>query len=110
MNIRSLKLYHYPATRSARVKWLLHELIGDDFEIQRLDLYDGAQYEPEYLKINPNHNVFWGTGYGMCRHPVFQRYVGTLSQRPAFLKAFSDVADFSPVVPEDKKLAIRFTG
>lgn len=233
MNIRSLKLYHYPATRSARVKWLLHELLGDEFEVQRLELYDGAQYEPEYLEINPNHNVplleiawddgsvqrmiesaamvafladaypgkklapapmasperadylqvlhfastwmdmmlwqvrihehvlptsekddrtvvryrrkfveeaepqilarlerstyacgeeftaadcvvghnvFWGRGYGMCRHPVFQRYLGTLSQRPAFLKAFSDMADFSPAVPEEKKLARRFTG
>ncbi len=233
MQIRHLKLYHYPATRSARVKWLLHELLDDAFEVQKLELYDGAQYAPEYVRINPNHNVpllevtwedgstqhmiesaamvtfladafpakklapvpgatperadylqvlhfastwmdmmlwqvrihehvlpasekddrtiaryrrkfveeaepqilarlerftyvggenftaadcivghnvFWGTGYGMCRHPIFQRYLGTLSQRPAFQKAFSDMADFSPEVPEEKRLASRFTG
>ena len=28
MNISRLKLYHFPATRSARVKWLLHELLN----------------------------------------------------------------------------------
>lgn len=50
------KLYHYPATRSARVRWVLHETVGD-FEIERLDLYRGAQYAPGYLALNPNHNV-----------------------------------------------------
>jgi glutathione S-transferase len=55
--IRSVKLYHYPATRSARVKWVLHETVGDAFTLELLDLYAGAQYEPDYLEKNPNHNV-----------------------------------------------------
>lgn len=54
---RSLKLYHYPATRSARAKWALHETVGDAFETVPLDLYAGAQYAPDYLAKNPNHNV-----------------------------------------------------
>lgn len=57
MNAVRFKLYHYPATRSARVKWLLHELLDDDFDVEIVPLYEGAQYEPDYLQINPNHNV-----------------------------------------------------
>jgi glutathione S-transferase len=57
MNLTRLKLYHFPATRSARVKWLLHELLEDDFDVEVVPLYDGAQYSPEYLQTNPNHNV-----------------------------------------------------
>ena len=57
MSISRLKLYHYPLTRSARVKWILHELLGDDFDVEIVDLYGGAQYQPEYLGLNPNHGV-----------------------------------------------------
>ena len=57
MNFTRLKLYHFPATRSARVKWLLHELLGDDFDVEVVPLYDCAQHSPEYLEKNPNHNV-----------------------------------------------------
>jgi glutathione S-transferase len=57
MRIERLKLYHYPATRSARVKWLLHEVVGDAFEVERVDLYGGAQYGEAYLALNPNHAV-----------------------------------------------------
>ena len=39
-NIRKLKLYHDPAVRSSRVKWLLHELVGDDLESEVVSLYD----------------------------------------------------------------------
>jgi len=51
------KLYHFPATRSARVKWMLHEVLGDDFEVEVVQLYEGAQYAPEYVAKNPNHSV-----------------------------------------------------
>jgi glutathione S-transferase len=57
MNFTRLKLYHFPATRSVRVKWLLHELLDDDFDVEVVPLYDCAQYRPEYLEKNPNHNV-----------------------------------------------------
>lgn len=233
MHIRHLKLYHFPATRSARVKWMLHELLDDDFEVQPLNLYGGDQYAAAYMAINPNHNVplleitwedgrvqrmiesaamvafladaypqkklapppgssperadylqmltfastwmdmmlwqvrihehvlppsekddrtiaryrrkfeeeaqpqiverlerstyvcgeeftaadcvvghnvFWATAYGMCRHAVFQRYLGTLSQRPAFQKAFSDMAGFTLAPPEQRGIGTKFTG
>ena len=57
MRISDIELYHYPATRSARVKWLLHELVGDAFKVNRIDLYSQEAYSPDYLRLNPNHNV-----------------------------------------------------
>lgn len=53
----SFKLYHYPATRSARVKWMLHEVLDEDFEVEVVPLYEGEQYGEAYLEKNPNHNV-----------------------------------------------------
>jgi glutathione S-transferase len=57
MRIQHLKLYHYPAARSARTKWMLHEVVGDAFEVEQVDLYDAVQYSAEFLRVNPNHNV-----------------------------------------------------
>lgn len=57
MQTPRFKLYHFPATRSARVKWMLHEVVGDDFEVEPVDLYEGEQHAAEYLKKNPNHCV-----------------------------------------------------
>jgi len=57
VNIKRFKLYHFPATRSVRVKWLLHELLEDDFDVETVPLYEGVQYSPEFLALNPNHNV-----------------------------------------------------
>ena len=57
MNYQHIKLYHYPLTRSARVKWLLHECVGNDFEIEKVSLYEGVQYQPSFLQKNPNHGV-----------------------------------------------------
>lgn len=57
MQIRTLKLYHHPATRSARVKWILHEVVGDAFAVEKVALYDGVQYGTDFLTLNPNHCV-----------------------------------------------------
>jgi glutathione S-transferase len=51
------KLYHDAVLRSVRVKWLLHELVGDDFEVEYVDTYRGEQYSARFLAINPNHAV-----------------------------------------------------
>ncbi len=226
MNFKRLKLYHFPATRSARVKWLLHELLDDDFDVEVVPLYDCAQHSPEYLEKNPNHNVpsleitlengerrimlesgamvalladlfperglapacgvfsvervdylqmlhfattsmdtvlwqirihthllgsdgdekmivryrnkftqevepqlkarlgehpyicgtrfsavdcvmgpnvNWALAYGLCQDPVFSQYIDRLSERPAYVKAYSDRSDFSLALPEDKR-------
>ena len=57
MQIEHLKLYHYPASRSARTKWMLHEVVGDAFEVERVDLYGAVQYSAEFLRVNTNHAV-----------------------------------------------------
>ena len=57
MDYDKLVLHHCPATRSVRARWMLLETVGSDFEIRRVDLYGGAQYEPDFLVLNPNHNV-----------------------------------------------------
>lgn len=57
MQISSLKLFHHPLSRSARVKFLLHELLGDDFEIHQMDMRKGDGMTPEFLAKNPNHAV-----------------------------------------------------
>lgn len=51
------KLYHYPLSRSVRVKWLLHEICGDAFDVEVVKLLKGVQYTPEFLAMNPNHAV-----------------------------------------------------
>lgn len=56
-SLPKIKLYHYPATRSSRVKWLLHELLGDGFEVERVDLYAAEQLGDAFLDKNPNHAV-----------------------------------------------------
>ena len=55
--ISNLILYHYPLSRSARVKWLLHEMRGEDFETRRVALRQGEQFTAEFLKKNPSHGV-----------------------------------------------------
>lgn len=55
--ISSFILYHYPLSRSARVKWLLHEMRGEDFETRRVALRQGEQFTSEFLAKNPNHAV-----------------------------------------------------
>ena len=54
---KSLKLYHYPLTRSVRVKWMLHEVLGDAFETEIVEVIKGAMMTPDMLAKNPNHNI-----------------------------------------------------
>jgi glutathione S-transferase len=53
----SFKLYHDVGLRSVRVRWILHELIEDRFEVEYVDIYGAQQYSPQFLNINPNHAV-----------------------------------------------------
>jgi len=55
--INEFTLYHYPLSRSARVKWLLHEMRDEDFKTIRVELRQGEQFTPEFLAKNPNHGV-----------------------------------------------------
>lgn len=57
MSISALKLYHFPGSRSARVRWALLETYGDNFDLETMQLLAGEQYAPEFLEKNPNHAV-----------------------------------------------------
>ncbi len=52
-----IELYHYGfSTCSQKVRLVLAEK-GIDFVSREVDLLNGAQHDPEYLKLNPNHVV-----------------------------------------------------
>ena len=55
--IKHITLHHYPLSRSVRVKWLLHEMFGEDFTVKRVALRQGAQFQSDFLAKNPNHAV-----------------------------------------------------
>jgi len=57
MRHAKFKLYHDAALRSSRVKWLLHEIVGDNFIVEYIDTCAAQQYEPGYLAMNPSHGV-----------------------------------------------------
>lgn len=54
--IEQATLYHYPLSRSARVRMLLIEL-GIPHELVRVDLMKGAGMASDFLALNPNHAV-----------------------------------------------------
>ncbi len=56
-SIAHIKLYHYPLSRSVRTKWLLHEVLGDEFDVERTPLMQGGQFSAAFLARNPNHGV-----------------------------------------------------
>jgi len=67
MKIESLKLFHFPGSRSARVRWALLETYGDAFELATMKLLEGEQYARDFLQINPNHavpvlQILWADG------------------------------------------------
>jgi glutathione S-transferase len=57
MKIQSLKIAHFPATRSTRVLWAAYEVADCPIEVEKIELYKGQQYSPDYLARNPNHAV-----------------------------------------------------
>jgi glutathione S-transferase len=57
MKISALKLFHFPGSRSARVRWALQETYGENFELVTMKLLQGQQYASEFLAVNPNHAV-----------------------------------------------------
>jgi hypothetical protein len=54
----------------------------------------------------------WAKAYGLCQPTEFSDYIERLAMRPAFGKAYSDLADFSLEPPPEMRqaLAEKFTG
>lgn len=36
---------------------MLHEVVGDAFDVEKVDIYGAVQYSAEFLRVNPNHCV-----------------------------------------------------
>ena len=54
--IKDIVLYHFPMTRSARIRWLLLEL-KIPHTVKKVDLFNDGHWNKEFLSKNPNHNV-----------------------------------------------------
>ena len=52
----SLTFYYTPMSSATRVHWALEE-VGAPYEKVKINLADGEQKRPEYLKLNPNGKV-----------------------------------------------------
>ena len=57
MDIKKIRLYHYPLTRSSRVRWLLHEIFEDDFELEVVNIYNGQLHSKKFIAVNPFHSL-----------------------------------------------------
>ena len=57
MDIKKIKLYHYPLTRSSRVRWLLHEIFDDNFELEIVNIHNGQLHNKNFISINPFHSI-----------------------------------------------------
>ena len=51
-----MQLYWAPKTRSIRILWLLEE-IGQPYERVTLDIRNGPQTDPDFLRLNPMGKV-----------------------------------------------------
>ena len=52
-----MKLYYHPVSTTSRPIVLFAHESGIELDYQVVDLFTGAQYTPEYLGINPSHQV-----------------------------------------------------
>ena len=86
----TLKLIHFPQTRSIRVYWVIEEL-GLDAEIETRPFDRASLKEPEYLKLNPlgKTPVFWDGDKRMVESTAIIQYLaekhgnGKLARKPS---------------------------
>ncbi len=70
----------------------------------------GTRFSAVDCVMGPNFN--WARAYGLCQDNVFSEYTRRVSERPAYVKAYSDRANFSLSPPDDKRAVWeeKFTG
>lgn len=87
MNANRIKFHHAPNSRSGSTLMLLEEL-GAQYDMHVMDLSQGEQRRPEYLKINP-----------MGKVPAIEHRDGLIAERPAIFTYLADLypeADLAP--------------
>lgn len=52
-----LQLYYHPASPPSRAVLQVIRILGLEVEVKNVDLMKQAQQEPEFLKLNPSHQV-----------------------------------------------------
>lgn len=58
-------LYHHPVSPPSRATLLAIRNLGIDCEVKVVDIYKGEQFAPDFLRLNPNHQVpVWSEGDG----------------------------------------------
>ena len=90
-----MKLYFHPVSTTSRPVVLFATESGIDLDYQLVDLFTGAQYQPEYSAINPSHQV-----------PVLEDGDFRLTESSAILKYLADKIH-SPAYPTDLRKRAR---
>jgi glutathione S-transferase len=90
-----MKLYFHPASTTCRPIMLFAAENGITLDTELVDLFTGAQYQPKYEAVNPNHLV-----------PVLQDGDFRLTESSAILKYIADKAG-SPLYPKDLRERAR---
>ncbi|MEO8674407.1 MAG: glutathione S-transferase N-terminal domain-containing protein, partial [Casimicrobiaceae bacterium] len=52
-----MKLYYHPVSTTSRPVVLFAAESGIDLDLEVVDLFTGAQYQPPFEAINPSHQV-----------------------------------------------------
>jgi glutathione S-transferase len=91
-----MKLYYAPGVCSIGIHVLLEE-IGKPYELEAINLREGAQYKPEYTKVNPKSKV-----------PALLRDDGSLqTEYPAIAYWLARSNPFSNLLPDNIDLQAR---
>jgi glutathione S-transferase len=91
-----MKLYHSPGACSIGIHVLLEE-IGKPYQLEPVNLREGAQYKPPYTNINPKSKV-----------PTLERDDGSiLTEFPAIAYWLARQTPQANLVPKDDETMIR---
>ena len=91
-----MKLYYAPGVCSIGIHVLLEE-IGKPYELEAINLREGAQYKPEYASVNPKSKV-----------PALVRDDGSLlTEYPAIAYWLARTSPFSNLLPDNIDLQAR---
>jgi glutathione S-transferase len=90
-----MKLYYHPVSTTSRPVVLFATESGIELDYQIVDLFTGAQYQPEYAAVNPSRQV-----------PVLEDGDFRLTESSAILKYLADKVG-SPTYPTDLRKRAR---
>lgn len=84
-------LYHHPVSPPSRAALLAIRNLGIECEVKVVDIYKGEQFSPDFLRLNPIHQV-----------PVFTEGDFVLTESRAIVTYLAN-ATKSKLYPEDPK-------